>query len=710
MNEEDYEINKPQVPGRKIKSDEHVIAGLKRSWSGELWSSKRPRGDFSTVEGLDKTVSDPSNVAEIDLEEQRIASGSSRTKKAELEPIEGGDIGNISHGVVTLKSPKRAEIVTNESANGTDMDVDQEQKDESAEQEAKKVIEVDYGKIDEEARRYLAQQSSEVVIPSYSAWFDMTAIHDIEKKALPEFFNNKNKSKTPTIYKDYRDFMINTYRLNPSEYLTVTACRRNLAGDVCAIIRVHAFLEQWGLINYQVDSESRPSHIGPPFTGHFRITADTPRGLQPFLPAVVPQSSLASSASGTVGASQPPPSTVPKASESVGKIDPNLALRKDVYSKPSTTAQLLISESTIEKKQFTCFTCGVDCTRSRYHSLKTPNFEVCPNCYVEGRFPSTMYSGDFLRLESTPSSSGNEWTDQETLLLLEAIEMYDDDWSAVSSHVGTKTREQCILHFLQLPIEDPYLGTNGSKISDLGPLQYQHVPFNESENPVMSLVAFLSSVVNPGVASEAAKAALKELTAAGNVNKDSNGVAMEKSKEKGKENDMEVDAGSPAKPTGTGSSVPNGVSPTHQPQLTPIQKAAQLALTAASSKASAIASYEESQMRSLVTEIVELQMKKIELKLKQFEEMESMLENEKVELEKARAGLVRDRLELKKSVERLQNVAATISGTGGTPAMIQQSKIMEGVVGVSPLPVNTSNGGAKQTYQKDANAVFTTLP
>jgi hypothetical protein len=48
--------------------------------------------------------------------------------------------------------------------------------------------------------------------------------------------------------------MMNTYRLNPSEYLTVTACRRNLAGDVGAIMRVHAFLEQWGLINYQVSS------------------------------------------------------------------------------------------------------------------------------------------------------------------------------------------------------------------------------------------------------------------------------------------------------------------------------------------------------------------------------------------------------------------------------------------------------------------------
>ncbi len=85
-----------------------------------------------------------------------------------------------------------------------------------------------------------------------SSWFDYNSIHSIEKRALPEFFNNKNRSKTPEIYLSYRNFMIDTYRLNPTEYLTSTACRRNLAGDVCAIMRVHAFLEQWGLLNYQV--------------------------------------------------------------------------------------------------------------------------------------------------------------------------------------------------------------------------------------------------------------------------------------------------------------------------------------------------------------------------------------------------------------------------------------------------------------------------
>ena len=103
------------------------------------------------------------------------------------------------------------------------------------------------------ARSHLIAQTHAIILPSYSTWFDMHQIHSIEKRALPEFFNNRNRSKTPAVYKDYRDFMVNTYRLNPSEYLTVTACRRNLAGDVCAIMRVHAFLEQWGLVNYQVN-------------------------------------------------------------------------------------------------------------------------------------------------------------------------------------------------------------------------------------------------------------------------------------------------------------------------------------------------------------------------------------------------------------------------------------------------------------------------
>lgn len=50
------------------------------------------------------------------------------------------------------------------------------------------------------------------------------------------------------------------------------------------LFRVHAFLEQWGLINYQVDAENRPTAVGPPTTSHFMVLADTPSGLQLIAP------------------------------------------------------------------------------------------------------------------------------------------------------------------------------------------------------------------------------------------------------------------------------------------------------------------------------------------------------------------------------------------------------------------------------------------
>lgn len=139
------------------------------------------------------------------------------------------------------------------------------------------------------ARSHLIEQTHAIILPSYSAWFDMHQIHNLERKALPEFFNSRNRSKTPAVYKDYRDFMINTYRLNPQEYLTVTACRRNLAGDVCAIMRLHAFLEQWGLINYQVRL---------PFAKHLTsIRLTTSRSIPTLAPLTSPLHSLVTSAS-----------------------------------------------------------------------------------------------------------------------------------------------------------------------------------------------------------------------------------------------------------------------------------------------------------------------------------------------------------------------------------------------------------------------------
>lgn len=98
-----------------------------------------------------------------------------------------------------------------------------------------------------------------------------------------------------------------------------------------------------------------------------------------------------------------------------------------------------------------------------------------------------------------------DWSDEETLLLLEGIKQFGENWDAISQKVKTRTKEQCLLHFLQLPIEDQLLVSIGDTSKSM---QEQPLPFADSSNPVMALVAFLASVVQPAIGAAAAEAAL----------------------------------------------------------------------------------------------------------------------------------------------------------------------------------------------------------
>ena len=59
--------------------------------------------------------------------------------------------------------------------------------------------------------------------------------------------NNIKFQKHEELYKKYRNYII---ELGKEKYITPSEARKGLAGDACAIIRIHKFLEQWGLINY----------------------------------------------------------------------------------------------------------------------------------------------------------------------------------------------------------------------------------------------------------------------------------------------------------------------------------------------------------------------------------------------------------------------------------------------------------------------------
>lgn len=81
----------------------------------------------------------------------------------------------------------------------------------------------------------------------------MYSIHDIERKALPQWFKGKKGvakndkfQKSQELYLKYRNYIV---QLGKQGYVSATRARKGLAGDACSIIRIHAFLEHWGIIN-----------------------------------------------------------------------------------------------------------------------------------------------------------------------------------------------------------------------------------------------------------------------------------------------------------------------------------------------------------------------------------------------------------------------------------------------------------------------------
>ena len=360
----------------------------------------------------------------------------------------------------------------------------------------------------------------------------------------------------------------------------------------------------------------------------------------------------------------------------------------------------------------TCDTCGADCSQVRYHSLKDKKLEICAPCYLDGRFPSTMYSGDFVKLTATAagvshgSGVNDDWSDQEILLLLEGVEMYDDDWSKIEEHVVTRSAQQCIRKFLELPIEDPYLNTEGS----MGPLRFGRIPFEQADNPVMSVVAFLAGVVGPGVAAEAAKTALHELTdvdtakievdekekSAGDKTTGNEDVLMDEDEQE------ESSSSVPPVATGSNSGTPApATGDTHaknKPTLpqSKVVRAAELALKSSAKAAQTLANAEDTQIRSALASLIKLTLTKLELKMSQFEELEDLLEEERKALEAARMGLVNERIGLKRMLDAVRLEIAKNGGVGGVgSAVMMAANSGFGTTGQGSVVMEVGSGSAQ---------------
>lgn len=63
--------------------------------------------------------------------------------------------------------------------------------------------------------------------------------------------------KSEELYLKYRNYIVG---LSREGYVSATRARKGLAGDACSIIRIHAFLEHWGIINkYEIRGQA-PNH------------------------------------------------------------------------------------------------------------------------------------------------------------------------------------------------------------------------------------------------------------------------------------------------------------------------------------------------------------------------------------------------------------------------------------------------------------------
>lgn len=331
---------------------------------------------------------------------------------------------------------------------------------------------------------------TKMAIPACSSWFRIDLINAIEKRMLPEFFVNANSSlsKTPQVYMQYRNFMINAYRQDPDTYLNATSCRRSLAGDACAILRVHEFLEHWGLINFQVPPHARPL-LAAPMSQHFYTKS--------------------------LGA---------------GHIYPDNA-KANLHKKPT-------GNTTSTKCQRLCSFCSSECSKINYQLTDEgkrkigdtlvgdtiyarPGFCICEPCFRHGKFsppngpgnspasstePTRLVATDFER-KNYSNVADDKWSETEITTLLQTLAKSDGvfDWDLVAKAVGTKSRTQCVTYFLQASLDEKDDTPESNTTSTT------HSPFGDLNNPALAQVSTLISQVHPQVAAAAAKAALLAL-------------------------------------------------------------------------------------------------------------------------------------------------------------------------------------------------------
>ncbi|KAJ3692643.1 hypothetical protein LUZ60_011738 [Juncus effusus] len=254
----------------------------------------------------------------------------------------------------------------------------------------------------------------------------------------------------------------------------------------------------------------------------------------------------------------------------------------------------------------TCTGCLSVCSLACFTTDKA-DITLCARCFVRSNYQRPgLSSSDFRRVDLSEEGARAEWSEKETLHLLEAVSHYGEDWKKVSEYVASRSEKDCLARFVRLRFGEQFLGEgqngnfdqdeeeNNAKRQKLSPLA-------DASNPIMAQVAFLTAIVGPRVSEAAARAAVNALS-------DYNNENITNLKD-GKEEDL--------------------------------IKKAELEIEE-----------EEQGVERSLSEIIDIQMKEIKNKIEKFEEMEFLMEKEKLQIESIKDMVLMDQLALAQNQQK----------------------------------------------------------
>ncbi|XP_031247709.1 SWI/SNF complex subunit SWI3A-like isoform X3 [Pistacia vera] len=501
-------------------------------------------------------------------------------------------------------------------------------------------------------------------IPSNSSWFRWDDIHETERIALKEFFDGSSISRTPKIYKEYRDFMINKYREEPYRRLTFTQVRKSLVGDVSLLHKVFNCLDKWGLINFGAPaSDNRDNLEDIKLQDQVRVEEGAPNGVRVgAMPnSLRPLSPPQSAGEGRV-----------LDGENGFKL-PLLASYSDVFG------------DLVKLKGLKCMSCGEKCDSGCYEYCKQGRFIICVKCFKNGNYGENKSMDDFKFNDGNGKNvtHGSTWTEAEILLLLESVMKHGDDWELVAQNVKTKSKLDCISKLIELPFGEFIMGpgrgrggpdgsTGSSNIATHGLMPSSehhdtkvedqvHEQMDETEQngdaasqeppakririaslsdaggSLIKQVALISTMGGPHITAAAAEAAITALCDESSCPReifDDN----EEAYQVGALETKETSSQSGSQETCTEN---NDI-----PLTLRIRAATATALGVAASNAKLLADQEDREIEHLVATMIETQLKKLHCKIKHFEDLELIMEKEYAEMLELKECLVAERIDV----------------------------------------------------------------